>query len=95
MAEQDHRLYTPSPAKLSPFVPCHVRVMERQPPPLPSHILFFINCFQVGPEVALQRKVEAQENLAGGSVRSKNRKGLGAGHGKFIARKERPASGLH
>lgn len=53
------------------------------------------NYFQVGPEVALQRKEGARKNLAGGSVRSENRKGVGAGHGKFAARKGRPASGLH
>ena len=95
MAERDHCLYTLVTSQAQPLRPLPGQGDGEATPPLPSHILFFINCFQVGPEVALQRKVEAQENLAGGSVRSKNRKGLGAGHGKFIARKERPASGLH
>lgn len=47
---------------------------DGETPPF-SHILFSINCFQVGPEVALQRKVAAGKNLAGGSVRSKTGSG--------------------
>lgn len=52
--------------------------MERVTPPLPSHILFFINCFQVGPEVALQRKVEAQENSSRGISEERKQEGVGS-----------------
>lgn len=52
--------------RLSPFPSCHrVRAMGEDPPPQ-AHILFFINGFQVGPEVALQRKVEAPGGFSRG-----------------------------